>query len=114
MTENGKFEQWCVIEIMGHKRLAGLVTETSLAGAAMLRVDVPETSKRPGFTQFYGGQSIYCVTPVEEKIARAMAESFNERPIDEYRISHLLSAGTEVEDEDEDPSLDFEDPFDEF
>ena len=38
--ENG-FKQWAILELMGHRRLAGLVSETTLAGGAFLRIDVP-------------------------------------------------------------------------
>lgn len=65
------FDQWCVVELMGHQRIAGRVTEETLFGTALMRVDVPETSKGAGFTKFYGSTAIYCVTPVDEAIARA-------------------------------------------
>ena len=35
-----RFDTWALVEIMGHKQLAGRVSETTLAGAGMLRVDV--------------------------------------------------------------------------
>jgi len=38
-----KFEGWCVLELMGHRRLAGYVSEQEIAGADMLRIDVPST-----------------------------------------------------------------------
>jgi len=28
-----KFERWCILEIMGHQRYAGLVCEQSIGGA---------------------------------------------------------------------------------
>ena len=42
MTEERKaFEGWAILELMGHRRLGGLVTEQEIAGAAFLRIDVP-------------------------------------------------------------------------
>lgn len=35
------FESWAILELMGHRRLAGYVREITLAGAGMLRIDVP-------------------------------------------------------------------------
>jgi hypothetical protein len=35
------FEGWAIVELMGHRRLAGYVREVELAGAGMLRLDVP-------------------------------------------------------------------------
>jgi len=37
-----KFEQWALVELMGHQRIAGLVSETTIAGQAIPRVDVPD------------------------------------------------------------------------
>lgn len=35
-------EGWTILELMGHRRLSGYVTEVEVAGAGMLRLDVPE------------------------------------------------------------------------
>ncbi len=35
------FEGWCILELMGHRKLAGLVAQQEIAGAAFLRIDVP-------------------------------------------------------------------------
>lgn len=34
---------WAILELMGHRRLAGYVSEQEIAGAAFIRVDVPGT-----------------------------------------------------------------------
>ena len=31
---------WCIVELMGHRKLAGLCTEQVIAGNTMLRIDV--------------------------------------------------------------------------
>lgn len=36
------FEGYAILELMGHRRLAGYVSEVEIAGAAMLRLDIPE------------------------------------------------------------------------
>ncbi|MGE5801580.1 MAG: hypothetical protein ACM358_04945 [Gemmatimonadota bacterium] len=61
------FEGWAIVELMGHRKLAGHVSEVTIAGAAMLRLDVPS---EPPVTQFYGGAAIYCITPTSEELAR--------------------------------------------
>lgn len=69
------FEGWAIVEIMGHRRLAGYVTEVSIAGAAMLRVDIAgkDPGSEPKATQFYGGASLFCLTPTTEENARKEA-----------------------------------------
>lgn len=94
MTETSNtqpaFEHWCIVELMGHQRIAGKVTEQNLFGSALMRVDVPEIDGRAGFTKFYGATAIYAVTPVEERVAVALAKSFDVRPVDEWQLRALL------------------------
>jgi len=75
------FESHAIVELMGHARIAGKVSEQVIAGASMLRVDVPETSEQSAFTKFYAPGAIYAITPVDETIAKAAAERFQERPV---------------------------------
>ncbi len=102
------FEAWCLVEIMGHVQLAGKVTEEVVFGAPMMRVDVPETTHLPGFTKFYGAQSIYSITPVPEDVARAMAERLGERPWHPNVVGVALPTprdGSESDDDGEDDEL---------
>jgi hypothetical protein len=74
---NEKFDQWAIVEVMGHKKYAGRVTEQQIAGHGMVRVDVPEVKVgeklQPEFTKLIGPASIYCITPVTEELARKAA-----------------------------------------
>lgn len=77
MTAEGKlFEGWAILELMGHRRLGGYVTEVTLAGAGMLRIDIPELvlgeTTHAAATQFYPPASLYALTPTTEEIARAV------------------------------------------
>ena len=64
---------WALVEVMGHRRLAGHVSEVVIAGAPMLRVDVPgkDADSPTKATQFYGGASIFCL--ITEEAARKEA-----------------------------------------
>ena len=64
-----KFESWVKLELMGRKVIIGRATEVTLAGAPLLRVDVPANGDTPAFTQFYGPSAIYCITPITEEMA---------------------------------------------
>lgn len=74
-AEKRPFECFAVVELMGHHQIAGRVTEESIAGVNMLRVDVPELSpERPGHTKYFGGGSIYAIHPCSEELARQVAD----------------------------------------
>lgn len=87
-----KFEQWCILEIMGHQRFAGLVSEQTLGGASFVRIDVPEAEGQPAFTKLFGAGSIYCISPIAEDIARAMAKELRKQPVNVYDLPEELRA----------------------
>lgn len=80
------FAHWAIVELMGHRRLAGYVEEVELFGGKMMRLDVPSD---PPATQFYGSSAIYCVTPTTEELARAFAQSRGPRPVERYELPAL-------------------------
>ena len=69
-----QFERcWAIVDLFGHQRIAGQVSEQTLAGSTFLRVDVPETEHGPAFTRFFGGSAVYSLSPCAEAIARELA-----------------------------------------
>ena len=80
--EQKKFEEWCIVELFGHQKIAGFVTEAELGGKSFIRVDVPEVKEGiKGFTRLYGPGAIYCINPVTEQIAREAVKRIDTRPI---------------------------------
>jgi hypothetical protein len=77
---DSKFKNWCIVELFGHTKIAGLCTEENIAGANMLRVDVPETKKQPAYTKYYGNAAIYAITPVDEQTALMATENIEQTP----------------------------------
>jgi hypothetical protein len=84
--ETRPYEGWAIVELMGHRRLAGRVSQAEQYGVAMLRLDVPPTEGAQAATQFYGGSSIYCVTPVSEDVARRVAECNSPAPVHTWEL----------------------------
>lgn len=81
-----KFDQWAIVEIMGHQNYAGRVTEETIGGASFVRVDVPQCGEIAPFTKLFGGSSIYCITPVTEEVARLRAERLQKAPLDVWDL----------------------------
>ena len=105
--QNEKFDLWCMIELFGHSRIAGKCTEQNIAGANMLRVDVPETNSQPAFTRFLSSGAIYAINPITEDIASKIAENLNVSPVTVWEARQMLEksvkqlqSGSKQEDEE--------------
>jgi hypothetical protein len=89
-TQPPIFETFAIVELFGHSRIAGRVTEQVIAGQGFVRVDVPELPQvgsckaRTAFTRLYGPNAIYSITPVDEQTACAAAQSMRVEPITVY------------------------------
>lgn len=104
-----KFNEWAVVEVMGHRQFAGLVTEQAIGGASFVRVDVPavqvDGETLPAFTKVLGAGSIYAITPCTEETARAFAQQSRQRAFATYEAPRLTGP-TVDRDDDEDDDLD--------
>lgn len=110
-TTLAKFEEWAVIEIMGHKRFAGFITEQAIGGASFVRVDVPEIdvgggTVMPAFTKLFGAASVYCISPCTEQTARAFAKTLRAESFHRYEAprleAHAPTAPSFDDDDDDD------------
>jgi hypothetical protein len=84
------FKEWAVVELMGHQKIAGLVSEANIGSACLLRVDVPETKTHAKFTKFYGGGAIYAMTLVDEETAKMVAESLDPVPLARWEVHEQM------------------------
>ena len=91
-VEQAKFEEWAVLELFGHQRLAGLVSEVQLGGASFVRVDVPDDEKKKSWklTKMYNPSAIYSITPVTESTARMVAASVAGEPITRWDVQEMV------------------------
>lgn len=94
------FESWGLVEVMGHRCFAGLITEQVVAGASFVRVDVPQVGDRHAFTKLLGAGSIYAITPTSEAVARQLALQHHERPVEIYSPSVQPSLTYDAGDDD--------------
>ncbi len=108
MSAETKFQEWCVLELMGHRRLGGLVSEQEIAGAAFLRIDVPGEDSEIVATQFYSSSAVYCITPVSEEMARAVAKGNQPQPVQRWELPAPKTAGSGANGEPV-PGLDYDD-----
>lgn len=88
---NETFAGWAILELMGHRRLAGHVREVTLAGAGFIRLDVYEgDATEAAVTQFYPPSSVYCLTPTTEEAARKAAMPWQAPALTEPRDDKMF------------------------
>lgn len=80
------FREWCILELMGHRRLAGLVTEQQLGGASFIRLDVPGDNGSWKATQLYSPSSVYAITITTEELARKYALGNQPAPLTKWDL----------------------------
>jgi len=84
-NEGAVFEGWAILELMGHRKLAGRISEATLGGGAFIRIDVPGDGADVA-TQFYSPSAVYCITPTTEDIARRTASRNRPEPVTRYEL----------------------------
>lgn len=87
---NERFEEWAILEVMGYTRYIGYVSEVTIAGAAMIRIDVLEVAAErglpaiPAYTKFVGTGVVYSITPCSEEFAKVAARRIRALPHNMY------------------------------
>lgn len=66
------FRCWAVVELLGHRREAGHVSEVTIAGVPMLRIEVHGEGVALRVA-FHAGAALYGLHPCTEAVARAVA-----------------------------------------
>lgn len=72
------FEAWGIIELFGHQRVAGRISEQVIGGGNLVRVDVPDGESFR--TVYYGSSAIYALHVTDEAAARAAAKTMGTQP----------------------------------
>jgi len=89
-------EIWAVVEVMGHTRYAGRVSQHAALGGALIRVEVPAilndqgTEEIPAFEKLLAPAAIFAITPTTEILAREAARRFRTRPFTILDLPELV------------------------
>lgn len=93
MSENqDKFEAWGLLELFGHQRLAGMLTEQTIGGCHFIRIDVPEVDGVQSYTRFFTNGAIYGMTITTKEVACGLAANLRARPVQAYELPRLAAA----------------------
>lgn len=85
-----RFEEWAIIDLFGHQKIAGKVSEQQVGGCAFVRVDVPKTDKQAPFTRLFGAGAIYAITITDEETAKAAATYYEPEPMDRWTVADMM------------------------
>lgn len=78
-----------VLELFGHQRIAGLVSEHNFAGSSFVRVDVPAVGTTPAFTKMFHPNAVYAFNPVDEETMLFVAGQCSVRPLTVFDLSEM-------------------------
>lgn len=98
-AEKSTFNEWALVELFGHQKIVGKVSEATLAGGAFLRVDVPALGSEGAFTRFYSPSAIYSINPVSEEVARGLMDRYRNVPVSRFELPVLAEKVSEPSDD---------------
>lgn len=82
-------DEFALVELFGHQKIVGRVTEATIAGGAFIRVDVPAFNGAAAFTRFFGPGAIYSINPVTEEIARGLMTHYRNEPVSRFELPQI-------------------------
>jgi hypothetical protein len=95
---------WAVVEIFGHTVRAGSLSDATIGGATMLRIQHPTVAdhddKGP-LTELYGDKALFCVRPCSRDEAIRFAEGRWRAPSPVPAVAELAAIGDAPIDVDE-------------
>lgn len=80
-----ELKSWALVELFGHQRIVGFLSQQTFGSGVLFRVDVPDLTKdgavqRQGFTRYFGLSAIYSITPVDEATVRSLLPMIDGTP----------------------------------
>ena len=95
------FNEWALVELFGHQRLAGNVSNAEIGGCSFIRVDVPANNEHPAFTKYLGNGAIYAINIVSEEVCREAAAAYQAAPIQRYELPAIRHDALDTEPYDD-------------
>ena len=98
-----ELKSWALVELFGHQKIVGYLSQQTFGTGVLFRVDVPDLLKdgtlvRRGFTRYFGLSAIYSITPCDETMVRKMLPHVDGTP-GEARPLSLSSFQRDYDDE---------------
>jgi hypothetical protein len=92
-VEKAKLEQYAIVEMMGHRKVIGKITESDIGTGSLLKVTVLGKDGEPERTEYIGVGSIYCLTIVTEEVAKSASSHYSPEPTWAYALNRPQLTG---------------------
>jgi len=101
--ESDELKSWALVELFGHARVVGYLSQQSFGSGVLFRVDVPDLTvcgrvERKGFTRYFGLSAIYSITPMTEEMVRKLLPTIDGTPGDARPLSLRSYSRNDEED----------------
>lgn len=84
---NSEQSMWGILEILGHRKLAGLLKQEQILGTSLIRIDCySQDREKPLFTQYYSPQSVFSLLPCSEEVAKKYTDSCQFVPVQKWEL----------------------------
>lgn len=70
-----QIDAWAYVEIMGHDKIVGRVSERKVGVQVMLQVDVPKDDNDFAYSKLFSPSSIFSIQPTTEEWCRKYAKA---------------------------------------
>lgn len=87
-------ERYALVELFGHARIAGRLSDATIGGTSFVRVDVPAVGDCPAYTRLFGGSAIYSISFVSREVADGVAARLRVVPVTVYDLPQIERPST--------------------
>ncbi len=98
-------ETWAIVELMGHVKLAGRLTEEEKFGSKLGRLDIPQADGS-FMTRYFGGASVYSISVVSEEVARHVSKQTSPAPVSAWDFPKAALPAPATNDGEDDECFD--------
>ena len=104
---------WAIVELMGHQRIAGALSQDTISGVSLVRIDVPAVTREidvwrngayvkeprtiPAHSRSLSAGAIFAINWVDEAAARLAAIAIMATPLKLFSLQEALDAVPEGE-----------------
>ncbi|MDP3579114.1 hypothetical protein [Methyloversatilis sp.] len=87
-------ETWAIVDLFGHTKVAGRLSEQQIGGSSFVRLDIPEVKSDSihiaPHTRLFGAAAIYGITFVDQATATMAARDIRSEPVSMWSLKGAL------------------------